>query len=75
MIGPKKDYFWPDNKHICGDKYVIIIKSSIHAISRSKERLIVDRIYHQYLITAWRVPLIVDISGQRLNINVVLGIL
>ena len=39
----------------------------MHAKSRSNERLIVGRIYHQHLITAWSVPLTVDISVQRLN--------
>ena len=43
--------FWPDTNHICDNKCVIIIKFSMHAISWSKKRLIVDKIYYQHLIT------------------------
>ena len=72
---PKGLFFWPDNRHICSNKCVIIIKFSMYVISWSKERFIVGRIYYQHLITALRVSLTVDISVQRLNINVVPGIL
>lgn len=40
-----------------------------------KESLLFDRTYYQYLIIALRYHLQVNISIQKLNINIVLGIL
>jgi len=56
VFGPKEEAIWPNNiVHVMIN--VTIIRCFHVNNSRSKKRLLFDKIYHQYLIIALRVPI------------------
>ena len=57
VFGPKEDAIWPNNFCTCDDKCVTIIRCFHVNNSRSKEILLFDRIYCQYLIIALKVSI------------------
>ena len=57
VFGPKEDAIWSNNILYIDDKCVTIIRCFHVNNSRSKERLLFDKIYCQYLIIVLRVPI------------------
>lgn len=74
-LGPEEQAVWPNNNALVVIKCVMIIKSVHLNDTPPKEMLLFDGTNCQYLVVALIIPLTVNFSVWRLEINVLPGIL